>query len=97
MRRMLFGFVRRGGENGAKAAGGFSEPRINVIGQLLIEVLTVQLRNTVRSIQNGSLSITPCLNAERKQVRGGVHDAFCCSSRYVARNFQHSSNEISDR
>ena len=32
LRRMLFGFVRRGGEDGAKAARRFGEPRIYVIG-----------------------------------------------------------------
>src|SRR5215469_9949208 len=41
--------------------------------------------------------MTPCLNARRKQVRGEVHTALCCSSRYALRNFQHSSKEISNR
>jgi hypothetical protein len=41
--------------------------------------------------------MTPCLNAARKHVRGEVHEALCSSSRYALRNFQHNSNEISNR
>jgi hypothetical protein len=36
VRRMVFGFVRRGGENGAEAVRRFGELRIYVIGQVLI-------------------------------------------------------------
>jgi hypothetical protein len=68
---MLFALDHRGGKNGAKAPRRFREPRVYLIGQVLV--------------------------AERKQVRGSVHEALCCSSRYALRNFQYSSKEISNR
>jgi hypothetical protein len=94
---MLFGFVRRGGKNGAKAVCRFGEPRIYVIGRLLIVGMDGVVAQNRQTDPERIIVDNPCLNVERKQVRGEMHDALCCFSRYVARNFQHSSNEISDR
>jgi len=98
---LLTTFDRRSREDGAKAVRRFGEPRIYVIGKLLVIGQVARYRydrygrcNCAKPTDR-SRTDRCRLNAARKQVRGEVQEALCCSSRYAFRNFQHSSKEIS--